>query len=608
MKIGPFYLGEQKCEFRVWAPFSKEVSLKIISPESRKVPMHPAPRGYWKVEEKGVSPGTRYLYSLEGRKDRPDPASPFQPEGVHRPSQVVDHGRFRWNDQEWQGISLEKMVIYEIHVGTFTPQGTFEGLLPRLRSLKDLGINTLSLMPVAQFPGHRNWGYDGAYPFAVQNSYGGPQGLKKLVDGCHGEGIAVILDVVYNHLGPEGNYLRDFGPYFTDKYRTPWGEAVNFDGAHSDEVRNFFLQNALHWFQNYHMDGLRLDAVHGIYDRNARPFLQQLGEEVEIFSGKEGRKFYLIAESDLNDTRILYPRSQKGFGLDSQWCDDFHHALHALLTGERTGYYVDFGKVGHLAKSLKEGYVLSGQYSQYRLRNHGISSRNLPAEQFVVFSQNHDQVGNRMKGERLTGLVSFEALKTAAGAVIFSPYIPLLFMGEEYAEESPFLYFVHHSDQDLVEAVRLGRMREFQAFGWRKKPPLPQDESTFTRSRLRWNQRNKGKHRVMLRFYRRVLELREKIPALAYLSKNNMEVNHWKKKKALAVHRWHRKNHVFLIFNFSEEEQILPFPFFERQGKKGLDSSEKQWLGPGSYLSPRSPKDKKLKVQPLSFCLYQKED
>src|SRR4030066_1209493 len=320
------------------------------------------------------------------------------------------------------------MIMYEIHVGTFTPEGTFDAVILRLDELSVLGINTIELMPVAQFPGERNWGYDGTYPFAVQNSYGGPEGLKILINECHKKGMAVILDVVYNHFGPEGNYLWDYGPYFTDRYKTPWGQAINYDDLYSNEVRNFFIENALHWFKNYHFDALRLDAIHGIFDFSAKAFLQELAEKVEEFSSSEGKKYYLIAESDLNDSRVIRPGNMGGYGIDAQWCDDFHHAVHTLLVHENKGYYVDFGETEHLVKSFREGFVYSGQYSEYRKRNHGNSSRDCPAEQFIVFTQNHDQVGNRMFGERLSNLVSFESLKLAAGAVLLSPYIPLLFM------------------------------------------------------------------------------------------------------------------------------------------------------------------------------------
>lgn len=368
MRIGANYSGDGRCEFVVWAPFAKVLELKTLSPQQKIIPMERDEEGYWIADVKNIPPETKYLYVIDEEKERPDPASFFQPEGVHVPSQVIDHNSFMWKDVFWSGINLRNMVIYELHIGTFTPEGTFDAVIKRLDELTDLGINAIEIMPVAQFPGERNWGYDGAYPFAVQNSYGGPDGLKRLINECHKRGVTVILDVVYNHLGPEGNFLRDFGPYFTDKYKTPWGDAINFDDAFSDGVRNFFIENNLYRFKNYHIDALRLDAIHAIYDMSARHILEELSERVMELSQIRGRKFYLIAESDLNDSRIIRPLELGGYGIDAQWCDDFHHSVHCILTGERDGYYADFGKIEHLVKAMREGFVYSGQYSIFRKR------------------------------------------------------------------------------------------------------------------------------------------------------------------------------------------------------------------------------------------------
>ena len=438
--------------------------------------------GYWRASVEDLSPESLYMYRLEQERNHPDPASYYQPKGVHNPSQVIDHDSIHWEDNDWRGIHLSQMIIYELHTGTFTSEGTFDAIIPRIDDLIHLGVNAIELMPVAQFPGERNWGYDGVYTFAVQNSYGGPKGLKGLVNECHKRGIAIILDVVYNHLGPEGNYLWDFGPYFTDKYKTPWGSAINMDDAYSNGVRNFFIENALYWFNNYHIDALRLDAIHGIVDTSAKPFLYELGERVADFSDNMSRRFFLIAESNLNDPKVIMPRDLGGYGIDAQWCDDFHHSLHTLITGEASGYYIDFGRLEHLTKSFQEGFVYSGQYSHYRKRNHGNSSRERPANQFVVFSQNHDQIGNRMLGQRMSLLTSLEGLKLAAGITLLSPFIPLLFMGEEYGEEIPFLYFISHSDSDLIKAVREGRREEFKDFRWEGEPPDPQSINAFIQS------------------------------------------------------------------------------------------------------------------------------
>jgi maltooligosyltrehalose trehalohydrolase len=606
MKIGPVCKAPGKWEFTVWAPHVRALTLEVVSPARRTVRLERGPRGYWSVEAEDVHPDTEYVFALEGERQRPDPASHSQPHGVHGASRVVDHSRFRWTDGSWPGVPLEDMVFYELHPGTFTPEGTFAAALSRLDDLVSLGITAVSLMPVAQFPGGRNWGYDGVYPFAVQNSYGGPDGLKQFVDACHGRGLAVVLDVVYNHLGPEGNYFREFAPYFTDIYASPWGDAVNLDQAYCDDVRNFFLENAVHWFENYHLDGLRLDAVHAFYDRSARPFLMELATKVDAISRSCGRELHLIVESDLNDVRILETQEEGGFGLQAQWCDDFHHALHSLLTGESQGYYADFGELSHLFKAYREGYVISWQYSRYRKRHHGSSSRERPARQFIVFSQNHDQVGNRALGERLSALVDFESLKLAAGAVVLSPYLPLLFMGEEYAEEAPFQYFVSHSDPALAESVRKGRTAEFGAFSRDQSPPDPQSPDTFFRSRLNWEKRETGKHAVLLRFYRRLIRLRKETPALIQPDKRRLEVSE-SQDAVLTWRRWRGQDQAFGVMNFSRERVEARFEMPEGKWRKVLESSASEWLGPGPSLPADIARGQELLLPPRSFSLYVKE-
>ncbi len=417
--LGSLYSDGQS-RFCVWAPLHQRVELRIVSPRERIVPLEYDQRGYHRATVEGVEPGALYFYRMDGQKERPDPASKFQPHGVHGPSQVVD-SHFEWQDQDWHGIGLKDYLIYEVHVGTFTPEGTFDAMISYLDELKELGVTALELMPINQFPGEKNWGYDGVQLFAVQNSYGGPQGLKTLVNACHARGLAVVLDVVYNHLGPEGNCLGDYAPYFTERYKTPWGPALNFDGPHSDEVRRFFIQNALYWLKDFHIDALRLDAVHAILDRSPQPFLEELATVAREQAQALERQIFLMPESATNDTRIIRERELGGYGLDSQWNDDFHHALHVLLTNERAGYYQDYGTLQNLAKAFREGFVYSGEYSSYRQRRHGRPSQSLPGERFVVFSQNHDQVGNRMRGDRLSQLVSFERLKVAAGLVGLLP-------------------------------------------------------------------------------------------------------------------------------------------------------------------------------------------
>lgn len=602
--IGAKYNHDNLCEFSVWGPLVSNISLKILTPSERLIPMQKEKHGYWKTVVDDVSPGTLYMYCLDGNRDRPDPASYFQPHGVHKASQVIDHRAFEWQDLRWQGIPLSTMILYEVHVGTFTYEGTFDAVISRLDDLGETGINTVELMPVAQFPGERNWGYDGVCPFAVQNSYGGPDGLKRLVNECHKKGMAVILDVVYNHLGPEGNYLRDFGPYFTNRYRTPWGEAINFDGPYSNEVRNYYIENARYWFEHFHIDALRLDAIHGIYDMSARPFLLELGKRVEEYSQKAGRKFFLVAESDLNDPLAAMPEERGGYGLDGLWCDDFHHALHTLLTSENEGYYRDYGRLEDLVKSLKEGFVYSGQYSLFRKRNHGSSSRELPADRFIVFAQNHDQVGNRMKGERLSRLVTFESLKLAAGIIFLSPYIPLVFMGEEYGETAPFLYFVSHSDRHLIEGVRQGRKKEFAAFNWMGEPPDPQSLDTFMQSRIDWNKRQKGSNKILLEFYKELIRLRKDIPALSSLDKESLEVRADPGNNMISLRRWKDESHIIVLFNFSKKDIIVNVPLPPAKWQKLLDSSESKWNGRGTLLPNRIEGDNNLRIKAESFALF----
>ncbi len=613
MRIGANYLEDGNCEFVVWAPFLEKVELKMVSPVWAKhaspifIPMEKDKSGYWKAVVNEVFPGTLYSYRLENEKDSPDPASYFQPAGVHEPSQVVDHKSFDWEDECWEGIDISQMIIYELHVGTFTQEGAFEAIIPRLNEIRDVGINAIEIMPVSQFPGERNWGYDGVYLFAVQNSYGGPDGLKRLVNECHKKEMAIILDVVYNHLGPEGNYLSDYGPYFTEKYKIPWGKAINFDDVYSDEVRNFFIENAIYWFKNYHIDALRLDAIHSIFDMSAKPFLQELAERVEEFSKQEKRKFYLIAESALNDARVIKPKEIGGYGIDAQWCDDFHHSLHTLLTGENDGYYIDFGILEHLIKSLREGFVYSGQYSKYRKRKHGNSSKDRPGEQFLVFSQNHDQIGNRMLGERSSILIPFEGLKLAAGVVLLSPFVPLLFMGEEYGEEALFLYFVSHSDPNLVVTVREGRKEEFKSFHRKEEPPDPQSKETFLKSKINWEKRKEGKHKVLLHFYKNLIKLRKETTALSNLSKDNIDVWGLEKERIMFMRRWKDSSCIFSIFNFNETEEKIKVSIPEGGWKKVLDSSDKIWNGPGTLLLEEINHGDKITLRGFSMALYKRE-
>ncbi len=500
--------------FKVWAPKAKSVEVRI---QERKYPLGKIDGGWWQTEVEDAGPGTEYAYLLDGKaQPLPDPRSASQPQGVNGPSQIVDHGAFAWTDAAWHARPLQSAIIYELHVGTFTPEGTCDAALTKLPHLKDLGITHIELLPCAQFPGTNGWGYDGVDLFAPHAAYGGPDGLKRFVDGAHAQGFAVIMDVVYNHFGPSGNYIGSFGPYFTDIHRTPWGDAVNLEDAGSYEVRRFFCDNALMWLRDYHMDGLRLDAVHAYIDRSALNFMEQLGIEVRALEGVTGRHYSLIAESDLNDPRIVLPREAQGYGLDAHWSDDFHHALVALLTGDRSGYYADFGDFADLAKALMEAYVFDGQYSAYRQRAHGRPARGLPGWRFLGYSQNHDQVGNRAKGERLEHVTDIARAKIAAALTFAAPFLPMLFQGEEWAASSPFQYFTDHEDQELARLVSEGRKKEFGAFGWDPDDvPDPQVASTFLDSKLHWEELAQPKHADMLDWYKRLIALRKAKPELA---------------------------------------------------------------------------------------------
>jgi maltooligosyltrehalose trehalohydrolase len=495
--------------FRVWAPSAHSLDLEL---PPRRIAMTPEPHGWWAATVEDAAPGIEYAFSVDGGEPLPDPRSPWQPFGVHGPSLTVDHARFEWTDEGWQAPPLASAVVYELHVGTFTPEGTFDAAIARIPHLRRLGVTHVEVMPVNEFPGERGWGYDGVDLYAPHHAYGGPDGLKRFVDALHGAGMAAILDVVYNHLGPSGNYLGAFGPYFTSCIRTPWGEAINFSGAASDEVREFFVQNALMWLRDYHFDGLRLDAVHAIVDTSAVHILEELAERVEDLERELGRHLMLIAESDLNDPRVIRPRELGGYGMDAQWSDDLHHALHSILTGERNGYYSDFGCMSHLAKALERGFVYDGCYSEHRGRRHGRPLDGVAKTKLVCALQTHDQVGNRAAGERISALASLERVKAGAALYLTAPFVPMIFQGEEWAASSPFLYFTDHVDPELGRIVSAGRRSEFAAFGWAPESvPDPQARETFLRSKLDWSEVDEEPHRSTLAWYRELIALRPRL-------------------------------------------------------------------------------------------------
>ena len=497
--------------YRVWAPRAKHVVLALAG---ERIPMVLGEGGWWRADRK-MADGERYAYVVDGEGPWPDPRSMCQPTGVHGWSRCVDHNLFKWTDAGWQPPPLASALIYELHIGTFSEAGTFAGAIAKLPHLVDLGVTHLELMPVCEFSGSRGWGYDGVDLFAPHHAYGRPDDLKGLVDACHRSGLAVILDVVYNHFGPSGNYVGKFGPYFTHRYITPWGDAVNLDDAGSDEVRRFLCDNALMWLRDYHFDGLRLDAVHALIDISARHFLEQLADEVDVLEAFIGRHLVLIAESDLNDPRMIRSREAGGYGLDAQWIDDFHHALHSVVTGEQSGYYEDFGTLTHLARALQQAFVYAGSHSLHRRRVHGRQLQNVPGWRLVAAAQNHDQVGNRAAGERLTHLVSTNRLKIAAALLLTAPFVPMLFQGEEWGTTSPFQYFTAHDDPELGRSVSEGRRNEFAAFGWDPSTvPDPQASETFERSCLQWGEVTSPKHAELLQWYRPLIALRRQCPSL----------------------------------------------------------------------------------------------
>lgn len=602
LDLGANILSDGNVRFKVWAPFCSRIDAKIIRRGgNERIPLRQDDWGYFQAITDRASCGDRYAYVLDGRAERPDPVSRYLPQGVHGNTEIVSPEDFRWTDRNWRGVPLSEFIIYEMHAGTFTREGTFDSAIAKIPYLKQLGVTCLEIMPVAQFPGKRNWGYDGVGLFAVQNSYGGPAGLKRLVNACHRAGLAVCLDVVYNHFGPEGNYLQDFGPYFTKKYHTPWGSALNYDDAGSEGVREFIVSNALYWITEYHADALRLDAIHGIYDFSAKHILEEVQERAEREARVSGRSAVLIAESDLNDSRIIRPRARGGYQLAAQWSDDFHHSAHVLLTGERGGYYRDFASVGDLAKAMRSAFVYDGKYSPFRRRRHGNSTEGLSFEKFVVCVQNHDQVGNRAYGDRLSSLVSFEKQKLAAAVLMLSPYVPLIFMGQEYGELNPFQYFIDHSDTGLIEAVRKGRAAEFVSFGW-KSVPDPKSRKTFDDSKLNWGLLGRKKHRHLHRLYADLIRLRRQSRFCSDFSRRDIGVS------ADDAGQWVRLDYgkngrcrFRIFFSFSERTEWVPAEGLERVGRLMIDT---EGLRYGGQCRKTSFREGRLALHPFECLMF----
>jgi maltooligosyltrehalose trehalohydrolase len=574
--------------FRVFAYNRKRVALVVHRNGREEVfPMTEEEPHLYSTVLEGAGPGLLYKFRLDDEGDFPDPYSHYQPEGVHGFSQVIDHNSYRWQDENWRGRNLEELVIMEIHVGTFSQEGTFKGVADRLDYLRELGVNAIELMPVVQTPGRWNWGYDGANLFSVNNNYGTPDDLKQLIDSCHREQIAVILDVVYNHFGPEGNYIPVYGPYLTDKYQTPWGPAVNYDDRYSRYTRKMVLDNIRYWLEDYHIDGLRLDAVHAIKDSSPIHILQEIALTVRNLSLKQNRRKFVIAESDANDSRLINPLDRGGYGMDAQWMDDFHHCIHTVLTGEHQGYYIDYGWPEYLEKVFKN-YLYTGQYSRYWGKKRGTDGSRNPGRQFVVAIQNHDQVGNRGWGERLAALVDFPYLKAAAGLLFFAPYVPLIFMGEEYGEKNPFLFFTDYQDPELKRNISLGRKEEFKKFGWQEIPD-PQDPATFYRSRLTPRRLWREENRRLFRYYRDLIALRLSHPVLKEPDKRNLEIKVDGASRLVVIARWREGVRLTGLFNLGD--RVIPI-----EGFQGREIFNSEWRAYGGEEDRESRSLKKGQV------------
>ena len=542
--------------FSVWAPSAQAVELVTGEDGAAlKTEMRQHAGGWWRAQVEDARASSGYRYAIDGTAPIPDPRSRWQPGGVHGPSHLIESGTSRPTGAHAFGPKpMREALIYELHVGTFTPAGTYGAAIEHLQYLADLGVTHIELMPLATFPGRHGWGYDGVDLYAPLPAYGTPAELSRFIEECHGRGLAVLLDVVYNHLGPDGNYLGSYGPYFTDRVRTPWGEAINYDGAHSDEVRRFVIDNALMWLCDYGFDGLRLDAVHAIFSFEAIHVLEELAAAVRQLGTALNRSFVLIAESDLNDPKLVHPVARGGYGLDAHWSDDFHHALHRYFTDENAGYYADFEGLKDVSAALCDGYVYQGQYSKFRQRRHGRPPAGVGADQLVVCAQNHDQIGNRARGERLSMLLDVPRLKAVAALTILSPFVPMLFQGEEWGAQTPFLYFTDHQDPNLGRAVTEGRTREFASFRWAGEVPDPQAAETFERSKLDWAELARAPHTEILDWHRRLIALRAARSLPLGRAKPKIRFD----EKA----RWLRYEHAGLtaLFNFGDGPRRIPLP------------------------------------------------
>lgn len=607
IRFGTHYINNT-VTFSIWAPLKNDIKIRLLD-NNKQFTLKKDNLGNFKGIIENISPGTYYKIIIDNNDELPDIYSLSQPEGVHGPSEIIDES-FEWTDYHYKSPFLEDYIIYELHVGTFSEEGTFAGVVDKLSYLKDLGVTAIEIMPVAQFPGKRNWGYDGVFPFAVQNSYGGLYGLKRLVNTCHNNGLAVILDVVYNHLGPEGNYFECYAPYFTPKYNTPWGKAINYDREYSDNVKEYFTENALFFLFDCHIDALRLDATHAILDASVEPFLYQLAQRVKEEANRLNKRKYLIAETNMNDKKLVSSPIVGGYGLDSLWNDDFHHAIHSYLTGERDGYYMDFGSLDNLEKAVKNGFVYQGEYSPFFKRRQGTSAKNLVGTNFVIFSQNHDQIGNRMLGERLHQLVDIRKAKLAAALTLLTPYIPLLFMGEEFACKNPFLYFIDHSDKNLIEAVRKGRKEEFLQFNWKAEPQDPYAVKTFEQSKINISEHLEDKkHKEIFSYYQALIKLRKDVLPLKILNKDNIKTISFESSQILFIERTYKHDIVYIVFNFSKKDVQILLPFSKGFYTKIFDSELSSLFGSNNVCTASfsSNGEYSLTIYQQSVVAFKKE-
>jgi maltooligosyltrehalose trehalohydrolase len=610
-QLGARWLGDGRTAFEVWAPDAPRVDVVLASgaPEMQR-----GDRGYHRIVVDDVRPGDTYRFRLHREDgthvDRADPASRFQPEGVHGPSAVDDPDGFVWTDRGFSAGPLHEQVLYELHVGTFSPSGTFDGAIDQLPHLVELGVTAIELLPVWQFPGGRNWGYDGVLQYAVQDTYGGPEGLRRLVDAAHDVGIAVILDVVYNHIGPEGNHLGDFGPYFTDLHATPWGDGLNADGPGSDEVRRYIVEHAVSFVRDLHLDGFRLDAVHGIIDQSATHLLEELATAVHAEGERLGKVVHLIAESDLCDARLMRSPEAGGYGLDAQWADEFHHAIHVALTGEQDAYYRDHAGLADLVPQLRDRFLHAGRYSAYRGRTVGRPARDLPYDRFVACVQNHDQVGNRMMGERLSELVDLEGLKLAAAALLTSPFVPMLFMGEEHADPAPFPYFVSHTEPALVEAVRTGRADEFADFAWQGETPDPQAQETFDSARIDVSlARERGTHAALFALYRELIATRAEVALLHRPDAPDPVTTLVPGHEAIALHRRSGDDALVVAINADPEPTEVVVPSAPGPWEVRIATADERFDGPGRAGEPAEEDGVlRIDVAPRSVVLLVRRD